>query len=102
MLSVVPDDAAQAELTDEHGHRLGKETIKEALFDTLGTGDRAWSRRLGAASYGVLLAMLGEVPAAVAVSKQRIGAPSPCGPRNAHRAATFPLVGTSMKEGTCG
>jgi hypothetical protein len=44
---------------------LGKDTIKEALFDTLGTGDRAWSRRLGAASYGVLLAMLGEVPAAV-------------------------------------
>jgi hypothetical protein len=26
---------------------LGKDTIKEALFDTLGTGDRAWSRRLG-------------------------------------------------------
>ena len=44
---------------------LGKDTIKEALFDTLGTGDRAWSRRLGAASYGVLLAMLREIPAAV-------------------------------------
>jgi predicted kinase len=27
---------------------LGKDTVKEALFDTLGTGDRAWSRRLGA------------------------------------------------------
>ena len=26
---------------------LGKDTIKEALFDALGTGDRAWSRRLG-------------------------------------------------------
>jgi predicted kinase len=36
---------------------LGKDTIKEALFDTLGTGDRAWSRRLGAASYAVLLAL---------------------------------------------
>jgi predicted kinase len=23
---------------------LGKDTVKEALFDTLGTGDRAWSR----------------------------------------------------------
>ena len=44
---------------------LGKDTIKEALFDTLGTGDRAWSRRLGAASYGVLLALAREVPAAV-------------------------------------
>jgi glucokinase len=44
---------------------LGKDIIKEALFDTLGTGDRAWSRRLGRASYRVLLAMLGEVSAAV-------------------------------------
>jgi predicted kinase len=25
---------------------LGKDMIKEALFDTLGVGDRAWSRRL--------------------------------------------------------
>jgi chloramphenicol 3-O-phosphotransferase len=44
---------------------LGKDTIKEALFDTLGTGDRAWSRRLGAASYAVLLALVRELPAAV-------------------------------------
>ena len=44
---------------------LGKDPIKEALFDTLGTGDRAWSRRLGAASYAVLLALAGELPAAV-------------------------------------
>jgi predicted kinase len=44
---------------------LGKDTIKEALFDALGTGDRAWSRRLGAASYQVLLALLREIPAAV-------------------------------------
>jgi predicted kinase len=36
---------------------LGKDTIKEALFDTLGNGDRSWSRRLGAASYAVLLAL---------------------------------------------
>jgi hypothetical protein len=45
---------------------LGKDIIKEALFDTLGTGDRAWSRRLGAASYVVLLALARELPAAVA------------------------------------
>jgi predicted kinase len=44
---------------------LGKDVIKEALFDALGTGDRAWSRRLGAASYAVLLALAGELPAAV-------------------------------------
>lgn len=42
---------------------LGKDTVKEALFDTLGTGDRAWSRRLGAASYAVLLALARELPA---------------------------------------
>jgi predicted kinase len=44
---------------------LGKDTIKEALFDTLGTGDRAWSRRLGAASYAVLLALARQLSAAV-------------------------------------
>jgi energy-coupling factor transporter ATP-binding protein EcfA2 len=44
---------------------LGKDTIKEALFDTLGTGDRAWSQQLGAASYEVLLTLAGELPAAV-------------------------------------
>jgi predicted kinase len=44
---------------------LGKDTIKEALFDALGSGDRAWSRRLGAASYAVLLELARELPAAV-------------------------------------
>ena len=44
---------------------LGKDTVKEALFDALGTGDRAWSRRLGAASYAVLLNFARELPAAV-------------------------------------
>jgi predicted kinase len=44
---------------------LGKDTIKEALFDTVGTGDRAWSQQLGAASYAVLLALARQLPAAV-------------------------------------
>jgi predicted kinase len=44
---------------------IGKDLIKEALFDALGTGDRAWSRRLGAASYEVLFAVAGALPAAV-------------------------------------
>jgi predicted kinase len=44
---------------------LGKDVIKEALFDALGTGDRSWSRQLGSASYAVLLALAGELPAAV-------------------------------------
>jgi predicted kinase len=33
---------------------LSKDLFKEALFDTLGTGDLDWSRRLGAASYALL------------------------------------------------
>jgi predicted kinase len=44
---------------------IGKDLIKEALFDALGTGDRAWSRRLGRASYEVLYAVAGVLPAAV-------------------------------------
>jgi predicted kinase len=44
---------------------IGKDLIKEALFDALGTGDRAWSRRLGAASYEVLFAVASALPAAV-------------------------------------
>jgi predicted kinase len=44
---------------------IGKALIKEALFDALGTGDRAWSRRLGAASFEVLYAVAGALPAVV-------------------------------------
>jgi predicted kinase len=44
---------------------LAKDTVKEALFDTLGVGDRDWSRRLGRASFEVLYALAAEVPAAV-------------------------------------
>ncbi len=35
---------------------MAKDVVKEALFDTLGTGDREWSRRLSTASCAVLLA----------------------------------------------
>lgn len=31
-----------------------KDGVKETMFDTLGAGDRAWSRRLGVASYAML------------------------------------------------
>lgn len=34
---------------------IAKDTIKEALFDGLGTGDLAWSQRLGEATYRVML-----------------------------------------------
>ena len=35
---------------------LSKDTIKETLFDTLGTGDTDWSRRLSDAAYALLFA----------------------------------------------
>jgi hypothetical protein len=44
---------------------LSKDTIKEALFDALGTGDLEWSQRLGQASHGVLRALAAEARAAV-------------------------------------
>ena len=34
---------------------FAKDDIKEALFDSLGTGDRSWSRTLGAATFDLLL-----------------------------------------------
>ena len=33
---------------------IAKDSIKEVLFDTLGTGDATWSRRLSDAAYAVL------------------------------------------------
>jgi hypothetical protein len=44
---------------------LAKDTVKEALFEALGTGDRAWSQRLGGASMEVLFALAADAPAAV-------------------------------------
>jgi predicted kinase len=37
---------------------FGKDMIKEALFDTLGWGERDWSRKLGVASIAVLFRVL--------------------------------------------
>jgi 2-phosphoglycerate kinase len=44
---------------------ISKDTIKEALADSLGPGDDAWSQQLGAASFEVLWALLRDVPQAV-------------------------------------
>jgi predicted kinase len=44
---------------------LSKDVIKEALFDTLGTGDLAWSQRLGAAAHRVMYALAAELDSAV-------------------------------------
>jgi predicted kinase len=39
---------------------LAKDPIKEALFDGLGTGNAAWSKKLGLATYGVLFLLVEE------------------------------------------
>ena len=36
---------------------FAKDLVKEALFDTLGSGDAAWSRRLSDAAFAVLFAL---------------------------------------------
>jgi predicted kinase len=43
---------------------IAKDTVKEALFDALGTGDLAWSRRLGEATYAAMLGVAEESAAA--------------------------------------
>ena len=42
---------------------LALDTVKEALFAELGTGDRLHNRRFGRASYGAIWALVGEFPA---------------------------------------
>lgn len=44
---------------------LSKDTIKEALFDVLGSGDLDWSRRLGESAHRVMYAVAGESRGAV-------------------------------------
>jgi predicted kinase len=43
---------------------ISKDTIKEALFDGLGTGDLAWSQRLGTGTYLAMLALVEDSVAA--------------------------------------
>ena len=42
---------------------LALDTVKEALFAELGTGDRLHNRRFGRASYGAIWALVGDFPA---------------------------------------
>ena len=51
---------AQRLATDLRLPLLAKDAIKETLFDTLGWSDRAWSRRLGAATIALLYTLLEE------------------------------------------
>ncbi|MEO7837055.1 MAG: AAA family ATPase [Acidimicrobiales bacterium] len=46
---------------------VAKDTIKEAMFDTLGGGDAAWSARLSDAAYEVMFALLPWLPQSQAV-----------------------------------
>ncbi len=45
---------AQRLSSDLNLPQLGKDEVKEALFDVLGAGDRDWSRRLSEASFAAL------------------------------------------------
>lgn len=44
---------------------ISKDTVKEALFDSLGTGDLEWSQRLGRAAHMVMYSIAKEVRSAV-------------------------------------
>jgi predicted kinase len=64
-----PPAAGKSTLARELASRLrlpliAKDTIKEALFDGLGTGDLAWSQRLGTATYLAIGALLEDAVAA--------------------------------------
>ncbi|MCP9484892.1 MAG: ATP-binding protein [Gaiellaceae bacterium MAG52_C11] len=49
-------------LADELGlPLLAKDELKERLFDTLGAGDRGWSRRLGAATFELMFGLAAEL-----------------------------------------
>jgi predicted kinase len=46
---------------------LALDTVKEAFFTHLGTGDRAYNRKLGRASYDAIFAAVGDFPDGVTV-----------------------------------
>ena len=64
-----PPAAGKSSIAAELARELGlplltKDGFKETLFDALGTGDRAWSRRLGQATFPLLYHAVARVLAA--------------------------------------
>jgi predicted kinase len=60
-----PPGSGKSSLARALGPRLqvpvyAKDSIKEALFDRMGAGDRDWSRRLSEAAYEVMFRLAGE------------------------------------------
>ena len=66
-----------------------KDDVKETLFDSLGWSDRAWSRRLGAATYDVLFLVLGELlrRGVSAIAESNFSNPAPFARLPPHRFA---------------
>jgi glucokinase len=61
-----PPCSGKSTLASQIGARFGlplleKDAIKEALFDSVGIGDRDWSRRLSQASFEMLLRLAAQV-----------------------------------------
>ena len=64
-----PPATGKTTLATTLSRRLGlplvaKDAIKERLYDALGTGDRAWSQRLGRATFALMFDWAGELLAA--------------------------------------
>ncbi len=47
---------------------ISKDTIKEAFFDSIGTGDLEWSQRLGRAAHVVMYALVADMAAVIVES----------------------------------
>jgi predicted kinase len=67
---------------------LCKDDVKEALFDSLGQGDRAWSRLLSEASFTTL----------VHIAKRQLSLGQSCIVEGNWRAVNVPGIETALRE----